>query len=183
MFCTKLLRDFGAKTIKKYKADKMFELEIQAGAASDSPSSGNFTTSKSSDVISPFWSRSSGCVVSKPVRSWRFDIERDPFVLKPRAIIRNAWTKRKTNAAVKTIGKRKVNIGSPLSLSHRDIGWLSQNVDHTCCQNRRYSDQGKDGRWVVAQNEIFVWRNVTRFHAHPWTTSARPAKQGGHWQQ
>ena len=156
MFCTKLLRDFGAKTIKKYKADKMFELEIQAGAASDSPSSGNFTTSKSSDVISPFWSRSSGCVVSKPVRSWRFDIERDPFVLKPRAIIRNAWTKRKTNAAVKTIGKRKVNIGSPLTLSHRDIGWLSQNVDHTCCQNRRYSDQGKDGRWVVAHSNLCI---------------------------
>ena len=134
-------------------------------------------------MISPFWSRISGCVVSKPVRSWRFDIEWNPFDLKRRVIIRNAWTSRKTNAAVKTIGKRKVNIKSTFSLCHRNVGWLSQNVDHTGCQNRSHSNQSEDGRGVVAHNKLHVWRNVTRSHEHPWMVEAQPAKTWGQWQE
>ena len=141
----------------------------QAGAASDSPSSGNLTTSKSSEVMSPFWSRSSGWVVIRPVRSWRRDNEAAPFMLNPRVIMRNAWTRRKTNSAANTIGKRNDNIGSTLPLCHRDIGWLSQHVNDTRCQNCRYSNQSEDGRGVVAHNRTFLWRNVTRFCEHPWT--------------
>ena len=178
IFYTKVIRNLWCEDSKICHAGKISKLKIQAVAASDSPNSWKFTASKSSDVILPFWSRSSGCVVSKPVRSWRFDIERDSFVLKPKVMIRSAWTRRKTNAAVKTIGKRRVSIGSPLSLSHRDIGWLSQDVNNTRCQNRSNSNQSEDGRWVVAHSKFFLWRNVTRSHAHPWMTEDRPANQG-----
>ena len=106
---------------------------IQAGVGSDSPSSGNLTTSNSSDMKSPCWSRSSGWVVNKPVRSRRFEGDElfMDWVLKPRLIIRKAWTRRKTNVPAKTNGKRMLNIGSTLSLGHRDVGWLCQHIDNT----------------------------------------------------
>ena len=109
------------------------EKQFQAGVGSDSPSSGNLTTSNSSDKKSPCWSRSSGWVVNKPVRSRRFesaDVLID-WVLKPKLIIRKACTRRNTKVPAKTNGKRTLNTGSTLSLGDRDVGWLCQHINDT----------------------------------------------------
>ena len=105
--------------------------------------------------MSPFWSNNSGWVVRRPVRSWRFEESRTrPLALKPNLIIWKAWTKKIENNATKAIGKRKLNINSTLTLSHRYIGGLDQHIDNTCGQNCRDSNEGKDGSGIVAHNRL-----------------------------